>query len=201
MKKTVYALVAMVVIVTIYSLINSSDDTPLAYVEGIKKERKEKDEFMSKSAESPFRVFGDTTVKLNYYPIDPNFKLMAKVDYLEKTQYVTLASSDGSPVKYRKYAYAHFKLNGEKYKLLILQDPDAKQGGLFTAFADETSAIDTYGAGRYLDLDFRRANRIVLDFNKAYNPYCMYNSSFSCPFPPKDNVLSTSIKAGEKTYP
>ena len=200
MKKILLLLVALVAVITFFTL-NNKNENPAAYLEALEKERKEKDEFMSTSFDSPFRMYGDTAVHLNYFAIDPKYKVMARIEYIEKPTYLTLASSDGSPIKYRKYAFAHFKLNSEKHKILILQNPEASQGGLFTAFVDETSAVETYGAGRYLDLDFKRANRISLDFNKAYNPYCMYNASYSCPFPPKENVLSLEIKAGEKIYP
>jgi uncharacterized protein (DUF1684 family) len=75
------------------------------------------------------------------------------------------------------------------------------RGKLFLAFADATSGIETYGAGRYLDVKkVPAATSIELDFNLAYNPYCAYNENFSCPFPPKENVLKVAILAGEKSY-
>ena len=72
---------------------------------------------------------------------------------------------------------------------------------LFLAFADETSAVDTYGAGRYLDVKkVPGSNTIVLDFNQAYNPYCAYVDKFSCPLPLPENLLKLAIRAGEKIY-
>jgi hypothetical protein len=72
---------------------------------------------------------------------------------------------------------------------------------LFLAFGDETSARETYGAGRYLDVKkVPGSSTITLDFNLAYNPYCAYSDGFSCPLPPKENLLSIAINAGEKTY-
>ena len=59
----------------------------------------------------------------------------------------------------------------------------------------------TYGAGRYLDINkVPGSSSVLLDFNKAYNPYCAYSDNFSCPFPPKQNILGVPIRAGEKTY-
>ena len=80
-------------------------------------------------------------------------------------------------------------------------DPGPYRGTLFLAFADATSGDETYGAGRYLDVKkVPGATTVTLDFNKAYNPYCAYSDNFSCPFPPKENILSIPIKAGEKVY-
>jgi uncharacterized protein len=80
-------------------------------------------------------------------------------------------------------------------------DAGPYRGKLFLAFADATSANETYGAGRYLDLKkVPGATSILLDFNQAYNPYCAYSDGFSCPFPPKENILTIAINAGEKKY-
>ena len=94
-------------------------------------------------------------------------------------------------------------MEGIENKLLILElmEMGPQRGKLFLAFADETSGDETYGAGRYLDVKkVPAATSVVLDFNLAYNPYCAYNDSYSCPFPPKENILKIPIKAGEKTY-
>jgi uncharacterized protein (DUF1684 family) len=114
-----------------------------------------------------------------------------------------LPTSDGEEKQYKEYAYAEFSLDGEKNKLLILEiiDVGPYRGTLFLAFADATSANETYGAGRYLDLKkVPGATSVTLDFNKAYNPYCAYSDKFSCPFPPKENVLKVAVKAGEKSF-
>jgi uncharacterized protein (DUF1684 family) len=72
---------------------------------------------------------------------------------------------------------------------------------LFLAFGDETSAVESYGAGRYLDIKkVPGSTSITLDFNLAYNPYCAYNDTYSCPLPPKENLLPVAIRAGEKVY-
>ena len=85
--------------------------------------------------------------------------------------------------------------------ILEIMDMGPNRGKLFLAFADETSANETYGAGRYLDLKkVPAATSIELDFNLAYNPYCAYNDSYSCPFPPAENILRIAIRAGEKKY-
>ena len=103
-----------------------------------------------------------------------------------------------------EYVHAEFEIEGEPQKLLILEivDMGPYRGTLFLAFGDETSARETYGAGRYLNVEKPKGGRksIELDFNLAYNPYCAYNDTFSCPFPPSENLLSIPIRAGEKNY-
>jgi hypothetical protein len=87
--------------------------------------------------------------------------------------------------------------------LLILESIESGplRGTLFLAFADGTSARETYGAGRYLDVKkVVGAATVELDFNKAYNPYCAYADHFSCPLPPRENILDIAIRAGEKSY-
>ncbi|MEA3200128.1 MAG: uncharacterized protein QOE90_1556 [Thermoplasmata archaeon] len=73
-------------------------------------------------------------------------------------------------------------------------------GELFVPFRDATSAKETYGAGRYLDVEMPHGASAVVDFNLAYSPYCAYSEDFSCPFPPPENWLKVPIRAGEKSY-
>ena len=70
---------------------------------------------------------------------------------------------------------------------------------LFVPFTDLTSGSETYPAGRYLDLDLTKTGIYVLDFNRAYNPYCYYNKTYDCPIPPRENRLQVPVRAGEKT--
>jgi len=71
---------------------------------------------------------------------------------------------------------------------------------LFLRFIDKTNDETTYSGGRYLDIRIPEGDSIILDFNKAYNPYCAYNNAFSCPIPPSENNLPVSILAGVKVY-
>ena len=117
---------------------------------------------------------------------------------------VVLTTNDGQQQSYLEYAYATFRLNDTSNKLLILEVAESGpyRGTLFLAFADETSTFETYGGGRYLDVEKTPgATSITLDFNKAYNPFCAYSDGFSCPLPLRENVLNVAIKAGEMTYP
>lgn len=200
MKKLIIGTVLLIVSYFIYNnSIQPEDEESLAsYIEEIEKERTSKDEFMTTSVNSPFAIYKDTTITLNYFPIDTKYKVTARIELIEENLLLTLGASDGDSQKYRKYAYANFKINDTPLKLLVLKNTNT--GDLFTAFADQTSANQSYGAGRYLDLNFKRAKTTIIDFNLAYNPYCNYNSNFSCPFPPVENLLDIAILAGEKKY-
>jgi uncharacterized protein (DUF1684 family) len=186
--------------VVFYSL-TGTDETE--YIAAIENERKEKNEFMKTGEGSPFEGQEESFHGLNYFPPAPKFRVQADLEPVADRKMRVLPTSDGKEKRYMEYAYATFRLEGVLNKLLLLEivDPGAYKGTLFLAFADATSAIDTYGAGRYLDIKkVPGASTILLDFNKAYNPYCAYSDKFSCPFPPKENVLSIAILAGEKTY-
>lgn len=169
----------------------------------IEKERKEKDEYMKSGEGSPFLKDTIPFEGLKYFPVNEKYNIKAKLKPVEEKKVVLLGTSDGKEQKYLEYAYAIFDLDGIENKLLILELMDAGplRGKLFLAFADESSGIETYGAGRYLDVKkVPAATSIDLDFNLAYNPYCAYTESFSCPFPPKENILKVAILAGEKNY-
>jgi uncharacterized protein (DUF1684 family) len=95
--------------------------------------------------------------------------------------------------------YAVFRLQGAEYRLRpVLEEPDAKE--LFYIFRDQTSAKETYGAGRFLYSAMPADGRVVLDFNKAYNPPCAFTPYATCPLPPPENRLAVRIEAGEKKY-
>ncbi len=193
-------LIAVVAII-IYSL--QGGKSAADYQSFIDKERKDKNEFMKSEEGSPFQKDTITFEGLKYFPTNEKYNIKAKLEPIEEKKVMLLGTSDGKEQKYLEYAYAIFDLEGVESKLLILELMDAGplRGKLFLAFADATSGLETYGAGRYLDVKkVPAATSIDLDFNLAYNPYCAYNENFSCPFPPKENVLKVAILAGEKNY-
>jgi hypothetical protein len=106
---------------------------------------------------------------------------------------------------YKKFAEALFVINGINCKLNIYQNIDLTkkpnyEDYLFLPFTDLTNGDESYGGGRYIDLKVSDSDTIIIDFNKAYNPYCAYNHKYSCPIPPAENTLSVEIKAGVKKY-
>ena len=183
-----------------YSLRGGQSDE--GYNQTIQKEREDKDAFM-KGDESPFTDTTEVFTGLKYSTPDLKYRVAAALEEIDTKKVVVLTTSDGKDQKYLEYAYATFSLDGVENKLLLLEimDMGPQRGKLFLAFADATSAMETYGAGRYLDVKkVPGATSILLDFNQAYNPYCAYSDTFSCPFPPKENILKIAIRAGEKNY-
>lgn len=187
--------------IILYSLSSGPDDRE--YSKAILAERKEKNEFMKNSAGSPFGDQKASFDSLKYFAPDQKYKVVASLKPVENKKVIVLPTSSGEENRYLEYATVEFELEGTPCKLLILEvmDSGPARGTLFLAFADGTSTKETYGAGRYLDLKkIPGSTSITLDFNKAYNPYCAYADNFSCPLPPKENVLEIRIEAGEKSY-
>jgi hypothetical protein len=91
-----------------------------------------------------------------------------------------------------------FTLRGEPHSLGAFVEEGAPVTTLFVPFADLTTGIDTYAAGRYLDIEPTATGLYNIDFNRAYNPYCAYNEEYDCPYPPPSNRLDVAIQAGEK---
>lgn len=189
------------VILIFYSIVGS-DSSP-EYIRQIEEERIDKDRFMKTSAESPFAGTQEEFKGLNYFPPNEKFRIIASLSPVKEKKVRVLTTNDGKEQRYQEYAYAEFDVDNFKNKLLILEvmEMGPQRGTLFLAFGDGTSANETYGAGRYLDVKkVTGATTIELDFNKAYNPYCAYADQYSCPFPPPENLLLISITAGEKNY-
>jgi uncharacterized protein len=92
-----------------------------------------------------------------------------------------------------------FTFEGERRSLgAFVEDGTQQITNLFVPFADLTTGMDTYAAGRYLDIEPTTTGYYTIDFNRAYNPYCAYNATYECPFPPPSNRLNVAIRAGEK---
>jgi uncharacterized protein (DUF1684 family) len=196
----IIAVIAVAIAAILYSF--QSDGSDSGYIEQIKKERKDHEHYFKTSAQSPI-TDKENFKGLNYFEPDPKYKVIADLIPIESKKVVILRTNDGKEQRYIEYAYADFKLNDVQNRLLILEGIDMGpiRGKLFVAFGDETSTVESYGAGRYLDVNkVPGSSTIVLDFNKAYNPFCAYNSTYSCPFPPPENLLKIPIRAGEKSY-
>src|SRR5688572_13765700 len=195
--------IVLIAVVTIYYSFSGSENSE-AYVASIQKMRAEKDNTMRNGSDSPFANDSLNSFEgLKYYPIDATYRIQATLTHIENKKAISLPTSDEKQKSYLEYAYAEFEMQGERNKLLILEimDMGPYRGTLFLAFADKTSAVETYGAGRYLDIKkVPGSTSVILDFNEAYNPYCAYNDNYSCPFPPQENILNIRIEAGEKIY-
>lgn len=137
--------------------------------------------------------------KLNWYPVDREYKITATFEKNPEFQKIEMPRSQGGPETYIIAGWLNFKVKGEQQRLTAYQPNPEDSKVLFIPFRDLTSSKGTYGGGRYIDT--RNADdRVLLDFNRAYNPYCVYNYDFACPIPPEENKLNIEILAGEKDF-
>lgn len=144
---------------------------------------------------------------LRFYPLDAAYRVVARFERYADSPWFAMATSGKETQKQRKYGRLSFTLQGKTLHLMVYQSQALLQNAtyrnyLLIAFTDLTSGVDSYGAGRYIDCttDEIRNGRLVLDFNKAYNPYCAYATGYNCPIPPRENDLPVAIHAGEKNY-
>ena len=191
---------AVVLAAVVYTL--TGTEKPEDYIEKIEAERERQFKFIRYNFESPLTDEQKASFKeLNFYPIDPTYRVKARMVSIEEKKVREVPLTDGTKEKYIEHSWAEFELNGKPEKLLLLQamnEPDKRN--FFLAFADSTSAGETYGGGRYINARQDGKNSITIDFNMAYNPYCAYNPDYGCPLPPKENLLEIPIPVGEKNY-
>jgi uncharacterized protein len=188
--------VIVAVVLGIYAVMQSTNNND--YNIRLESKRTTTDVWFSNDLSSPFVKTNTPFHRLNYFPPNLDFIIIAKYEKNKKSDSVHLITNMGEAQTYQIYAKATFKRDGKKNTLDLLYAPE--EGQLFIPFIDATSGNSTYGAGRYLDAAIPTGDEIILDFNTAYNPYCAYVEGFSCPFPPKSNILKVAIEAGEKSY-
>lgn len=132
------------------------------------------------------------------YPVDSRWRIKAKFEKFDSPKEIAIPNVLGETELEECYGILKFNIDGEEYRLMPLGD--GINENLFLIFADETSAIETYGAGRFLSVEKPNdQGETYIDFNKATNPPCAFTEFATCPLPPRDNVLEVKITAGEKT--
>jgi uncharacterized protein (DUF1684 family) len=136
---------------------------------------------------------------LTWYPVKPEYRVTASFQELDPPKQIPIPNILGQTEKLPCPGYVTFKLDGKKIRLdPVLEDPDAKE--LFFIFKDRTSGQTTYPSGRFLYADLPVEGKVILDFNKAYNPPCAFTPYATCPLPPPENKLDIAIEAGELSY-
>jgi uncharacterized protein len=153
-------------------------------------------------------VRGEDKKRMHFYPPDKTFRVPARFAKAADSKWISFPTSGRISKTFKVYGTLNFELNGKPLRLHVYQSQDLMMSEeyrnyLFLPFTDSTTGAETYEGGRYIDLstkDIKNGN-VLLDFNKAYNPYCAYVSGqYNCPLPPKENALSVAIRAGEKAY-
>lgn len=139
---------------------------------------------------------------LEYFPIDPAYRVRAEVVPSASPVQLELLDSRGNLQKFWLYGELRFSLQGASHRLELYTDTldGAGQRGFMLIFADATSGKDTYPAARYLNTDAPRDGAVTVDFNRAYNPPCVYSELYACPYPRPNNRLPIRVEAGAKWY-
>lgn len=148
-----------------------------------------------------FRTFKE----LDFYPIDEKYIVNARFVRTPDEKPFLMPTTTTRTPEYVKYGEAHFSIDGKGFVLSLFKNTQpynepGYEDYLFLPFTDLTSGDGSYGGGRYLDQRIPDGDTFVIDFNKAYNPYCAYNPKYSCPIPPKENDLLIRIEAGVKNF-
>ena len=170
--------------------------------EKLKAFREKKDRFFKENAQSPLMESDRRKFKgLIYYPIDPKYSMIGSIEKYPtepKPIYIILPTNKERGRKYVKYGRFKFKWEGKEYVLQIYRPLGG--GELFLPFKDKTSKTETYPKGRYLYIEPMSGGKVLIDFNRAYNPFCQFNEKYACPFALEENWLDIAIRAGEKRF-
>ncbi|MCA1762088.1 MAG: DUF1684 domain-containing protein [Cryomorphaceae bacterium] len=137
------------------------------------------------------------------YAFNPDYRVEAVWEDVKRSKPFQIKATGKIRQRYQKVGLLHFAIGEDSLQLPVyrnlslMRNPEYKDH-LFLPFTDETNGESTYGGGRYLDVSHPEGDTLVVDFNRAYNPYCAYNDKYSCPIPPKENRLKVRVEAGAK---
>ena len=139
---------------------------------------------------------------LDFFTYDSTYLVTAKLTKTPKEKPFMMLTTTDMMVEYIKYGTISFELLSNQYSLDIyknLEDPNERDN-LFLPFLDDTNGNESYGGGRYINLDIAQVDNLIIDFNSAFNPYCVYDEKYSCPIVPRENYLPLEIKAGVMNF-
>ncbi|MCU0324526.1 MAG: DUF1684 domain-containing protein [Spirosomaceae bacterium] len=191
--------------ILLFTVFFSTNLSAQSYKAKIEQHREEyKAEFL-KSSNSPLKQ--KDLAGLRFYEPNEKYKVECTFAATKGGKPFEVPTTSGDSQTYTRFGQLSFQIDGQTHKLTVYRSPSLMNNPLyrdylFVPFKDQTNGKDTYGGGRYIDLRMREVNgdKVILDFNKAYNPYCAFGDGYSCPIPPKENHLKIAIEAGEKNY-
>lgn len=170
----------------------------------IERERREKDRFLAEHWQSPIPPEDQAEFRgLDYYLPDPDCRFEVELHEHKDKKTLRMAYTKGEERDFIQWGEFRFGIGGVECVLQAYKN-DADEEHLFIPIRDATSGQETYGAGRYLDLE-SASNRTtdgkwILDLNRAYNPWCVYSENYTCPLVPQENWLTVPVRAGEKKF-
>ena len=168
--------------------------------------QKEMNEFFKDASISPLKEKDLKNFRgLDFFVFDSSYVVNAALTRTPDEKSFKMKTTTNRLPEYIKYGTVTFDLFGKSYSLNIYKNLEGinKEGYrdyLFLPFLDDTNGFESYGGGRYIDLDVTEEDNLVIDFNSAYNPYCVYDEKYSCPIVPRENYLPLEINAGVKAF-
>lgn len=174
---------------------------PATYEDEVAQWRAEKDEAFKAGGDSPIpEAQREAFTGLAYFPVEPRLRVPAALTETPGSdQIIEMDTTAGNRDRFRVIGRLDFTLEGERRALTAFVAERARDARrLFVPFGDATNRTETYGGGRYLELTATSTGLYDLDFNYAYNPFCVYDVRYECPIPPRENRLPVAIRAGEK---
>jgi uncharacterized protein (DUF1684 family) len=183
-------------------LVAGHGDAAGDYASQVHGARREKEIFFRDSPQSPAPAsLRSTLAPLEYYPIDPSWRLTLPLRKDPRRPRLRIVTSSGELRRIVREGTVTFSREGRTLSLALYREEDQpSEGGYWVPFVDAAAGRETYPAGRYLDVRPEVDGRVVLDFNYAYNPYCAYGWNYSCPMAPPENRLPIVVAAGEKGF-
>lgn len=198
MKNILLVLAFLIVGVKIFAQTDTAAiNDNLRFREELNKEYKD-------STQSPLRGEALKNFKRHdFFPINLSYRVRAKFERTQNAIPFEMPTVSGKTSTYEEYGKLYFYINDTPFVLHIYQSHRLRKTKeyadyLFLPFSDKTNGVETYGGGRYIDLPIPDSDEMVIDFNKAYNPYCAYTTGYNCPKVPEENKLNIKIPAGIK---
>lgn len=152
-------------------------------------------------------VKGKDRLFLRFFKPDASYRVTAAFTPITDTVGFLVRTSGKKTPRYFRYGTLHFTIHDTLLQLTVYRNDELQKipqykNYLFVPYTDLTSGEESYGGGKYLEFyttDIKN-NKVLIDFNKAYNPYCAYTTGYNCPIPPRENDLPVAIRAGEKKF-
>lgn len=170
------------------------------YFDSVNDWRATKDRFMQQSSDSPIPPERRASFPpLSYFPIEPEYRVPASLTVDRSNDVIEIPTSRGERRPHNRVGKLSFTLKGQLLTLTAFVEVGQQDmTHLFVPFGDLTNGTETYPGGRYLELERTATGIYDLDFNRAFHPFCYYNPSYDCPYPPRENRLPIPIRAGER---
>jgi uncharacterized protein len=164
---------------------------------------KEEASFRDKETTLLSDVYFKNFTGLNYFPINIKYRVVGKLTRLATSEKMDLELTNGTPYGFMRYGKINLFLEGEAIELEVFEfpsHPGSEPTAIFVPFTDKTTGDENFGGGRFMIIKIPKGNQIIIDFNLAINPICVYDPDHACPIPPKSNYIAKRINAGAKMY-